>query len=149
MRKIAKVIQGELNENLCMDNVNLDAELSSICSQFVSELQNVLDTVTPETKVKLLKRRKTPWCDSDLKEQWKIVRNCERCLMKYGDNFHWPVYKHEGNQYNNMLTYMKKKIMKENSGLSQRHTKFYQLMNNITGYTSTNPRQRAWMIKNW
>ena len=40
-----------------MDNVNLDAELSSICNQFVSELQRVLDTVMPEKKVKLLMRR--------------------------------------------------------------------------------------------
>ena len=38
-----------------MDYVNLDAELSSICNQFVSELQKVLDTITPDKKVKLLK----------------------------------------------------------------------------------------------
>ena len=48
MRKIAKVTPDEFNENFCMDNVNLDAEPSSICNQFISELQKVLDTVTPE-----------------------------------------------------------------------------------------------------
>ena len=52
MRKIAKVTLDELNENFCMGNLNLDAELSSICNQFISELQKVLDTVTPEKKVK-------------------------------------------------------------------------------------------------
>ena len=68
MRKIAKVTLDQLNENFHMDNVNLDAELSSICNQFVSELQKVLDTVVPEINVKLLKRRGKPWYDSDLNE---------------------------------------------------------------------------------
>ena len=39
MWKIAKVTLDELNENFCMDNINLDAELSSICNQFISEMQ--------------------------------------------------------------------------------------------------------------
>ena len=88
LRKITKVTPDEFNEYFCMDNVNLDAELSSICNQFISELQKVLDTVVPEKKVKLLKARRTPWYDSDLKEQHKIVRNCERCCIKYGINSH-------------------------------------------------------------
>ena len=76
-RTIAKVTPDELNENFCMDNVN------NVYKQFISELQNVLDIVTPEKKVNLLKRR-TQWYDSHLKEQWKIVRNCEKCWMNMG-----------------------------------------------------------------
>ena len=53
MMDIVKVTSDQLNENFCMDNVNLDVELSSICSQFISELQKVLDTVPSEEKVKL------------------------------------------------------------------------------------------------
>ena len=71
MRKIAIVTPDKLNENFCIDNVNLDAELSSICNQFICELQKILDNVAPEKKVKLLQRR-TPWYDSDLKDQWNI-----------------------------------------------------------------------------
>ena len=51
MRKIANITLDEFNENFSMVNVNLDAELSSICNQFASELQKVLDIVTPEKKL--------------------------------------------------------------------------------------------------
>ena len=77
MRKIAKVTPDELNEYFCTDSVNLDAKLRSICNQFVTELQKVLNTMPHEKKVNLLKRR-TLWYDSDLKEQRKVIRNCER-----------------------------------------------------------------------
>ena len=114
MRKIAKVTLDEFNKNFYMDNVHLDVELSSIYNQFISDLQKVFDIATPEKKVKLLKRRRTSWYNSDLKDKWKIVRNCERCWMKYGGNSHWQAYKSERNQYNNMLTYKRKnKVMKE------------------------------------
>ena len=97
IKKITKVRLDELNENLCMDNGNLDEELSSICHEFISELQKVLDTIAPKKKVKLFKRRRTPCYDSDVKEQWKFFRNYERCWMRYGDNSHWYTYKHERN----------------------------------------------------
>ena len=60
MRKITKDTPDKLNENFCMDSLNLDAELSSIWNQFISEFQEELDTVAPEKKVNLLKRRRTP-----------------------------------------------------------------------------------------
>ena len=50
MRKIAKVALDELNENFCVGSVNLDANLSSICNQFISELQEEFDTVTHEKR---------------------------------------------------------------------------------------------------
>ena len=93
--------------------VNLHAEPSSLYNPFLLKVQKVLDAVTPEKKVKLLKRR-ILWYDSDLMEQWKIVRNHERCWMRYEDNSHWHTYKCERNWYNNMQTYKRKnKIMKE------------------------------------
>ena len=56
MRKIAKVTLDELNENVYMDNVNLDAELSSVCNQFVSELQSV-EHCHSQGKGKTVKRK--------------------------------------------------------------------------------------------
>ena len=138
MRKIAIVTLDELNKNVCMDSVNLDAELSSICNQYLSHLQKVFDTVTPEKKVKLLKRRGTPG------HGMIVTYRNNRKLSEIVKDSHWQAYKGERYWYNNMLTYKRKKQdLERNSGLWQRHKKLYQLLNNITGSTSTNAMQEG------
>ena len=126
----------EYNDNLLQENNDLD----TLIVKLNDELKGVIGTLTPPKEVSLSSHPKKPWFDSNVKNQHKVVRNCERVWLKYKLQSNWTTYKVERNIYTRLLNLKKRQAISHKVNELRGNTKgLYQLTTNLTGNKPSNP----------
>ena len=78
----------------------LDAEtLEDVVYQLDNQMQNTLEEVAPLTTEKRSKHNNKPWCNKQLNDQRKILKNREGKWLKYKTQDLWLSYKRKQNRY--------------------------------------------------
>ena len=94
-RRIPTDIMQGFNRHLNNQSILETNDLDQALNQFRSELQRTLDQIAPEKPMKGRNRNKKPWCDKELYDQRRIMKNRERVWLKYWDAAQWKAYTRE------------------------------------------------------
>ena len=134
VRKIDDSLFKDANQDF-NDSKILSQETLEDCLQcFNAESSRIMDKYFPIKAVKPTNKMRVPWFNKTSRDQRKIVRNRERCWLKYSDDHHWTAYKRERNRYLNIIKYNKKQVY---SGQIQNVKgdvkKLYQVMHGLSG----------------
>ena len=110
------------------------------------ESLKVLNAIAPIKSIKFTNRPKHSWFNKFIREQNRVVKNCERSWIQYKQQHQWQTYMKERNVYNRSLIYHKKQTISKKINESRNDTKpqFY-LINSITMSNSLNPMSEGKM----
>ena len=140
-RKLKAIDINSFIEDINTGNIPLQNTNEAVAA-FDTELLRVLNKHAPVKTIKISDRKKEVWYDDHIKLQKKFVRNREHVWNKYNreHDHYWKAFTVERNRLNRMIAGTK---IRENSTRIEQcghdTRKLYNLVNNITGRTKTNP----------
>ena len=124
-----------MNDKLSDLGYNLD----EMVWKYEESLQSILNELAPVKSRRMVIRPANLWFLESLKEQKRIMQNCERCWHKYRLESNWTAFKHKHNKYRSMLRSIRKEdISTKVAACKQDTKKLYTLVNRIVGCTSEN-----------
>ena len=138
-RKLKDIDKSEF-KNLVDDKLSdLGYNLDEMAQKYEESLQSILNELAPVKSRRMVIRPTNPWFSDSLKEQKKIMQNCERCWCKYRLESNWTAFKHEHNKYRSMLSSIRKEDISTKIAACEQDTKkLHTLVNKIVGHTSEN-----------
>ena len=84
-----------INSNYNDTDIMGENDLDSAISAYISEAQNIMDLIYKTKESKIATHKKVHWFNDEVYCQRKVVRNGERCWLKYSEDHQWLAYKRE------------------------------------------------------
>ena len=140
IRNFKEVSPAMMMENFHPPHFRLNTNTSEAHTQFILQLQKMLDKCMPEKIIKRPRKPQNIWFNNTLQQQQKIVKNRGRIWRKYRKQHHWKAYTVERNKYICQLHYFKQQsISKRVLGCKKNAKELFLLVNKLTGNTMQNP----------
>ena len=140
VRKIKTVTETELVQEFEEGNIVDSNDINIYAESLEIELRRVTDVLAPEKEISVTCRQLKPWYNTFIRDQKKVVRNCERKFNSYGQAHQWKAYQSERNRLNKMVKFEKKQILSSKVLECGRDAKkLFSLVNSLTNSGPGNP----------
>ena len=137
VRKVTDTAIRQIGEHFEDTSIINASSINEAVHAYEKESERLMDKYCPMKKIKVVNKTRVPWFDDNAKTQRKIVRNRERCWLKYGENHQWTAYKRERTRYVNIIRHNKTqiysgKVLKAKGNIKELYQIVYGLCGDVT-----------------